>query len=104
MRGFSITKLAVSLAIITASGVAGLFGYQLLRADIAAEVYRDRLEGLAADYEALRSSFNEVVEQTAVTELLVEDGSVDIRLRSAGGELARLVALCWRRQRAQLRR
>ncbi|MEM8756316.1 MAG: hypothetical protein AAGF47_00860 [Planctomycetota bacterium] len=90
MRGFSLTKLAVSLAVLGVTGLAGLFGYQLLRADVAAEVYRDRLEGLAADYDQLRGQFNEVVAQTAVTELLVEDGQIDIRLRTAAGELARL--------------
>ncbi|MEM9166458.1 MAG: hypothetical protein AAGB48_05480 [Planctomycetota bacterium] len=81
-----ITKLTVAGVV----ALAGLFGYQLLRADLAAEVYRDRLEGLASEYEALRGTFNEVVAQTAVTELLVEDEALRVRIRNAAGELATL--------------
>lgn len=89
-RRFSPIRLLSRLAVIAVVGAAGLFGYQLLRADLAAEVYRDRLAGLAVEYGELRDTFNEVVAKTAVTELLVDDGAVRVRLRNAAGEIATL--------------
>lgn len=68
-------------------GAAGLFGYQLLRADLAAQVYRDRLEGLAGDYETLRGEFNEVIAKTAVTELVVKDNRVTVRVAGPAGAI-----------------
>ncbi|MEL7484664.1 MAG: hypothetical protein AAFN41_09945 [Planctomycetota bacterium] len=82
---FKPIQLLTRLAIIAVVGAAGLFGYQLLRADLAAQVYRDRLEGLATEYEQLRGQFNEVVAKTAVTELLVKDNNVTVRIASATG-------------------
>lgn len=82
---FKPTQLLTRLVILGVVGAAGLFGYQLLRADLAAQVYRDRLEGLAGEYEQLRGQFNEVVAKTAVTELLVEDNAVTVRIASAAG-------------------
>lgn len=89
-RRFSPLRTLSRLAIIAVVGAAALFGYQLLRADLAAEVYRERLESLATDYDRLRESFNEVVTRTAVTELLVEQGAVAVRVRTAAGEVATL--------------
>lgn len=82
---FSPTQLLTRLAIIAVVGAACIFGYQLLRADLAAQVYRDRLEGLVGEYEQLRTEFNEVVAKTAVTELLVKDNAVTVRIASAAG-------------------
>lgn len=82
---FKPIQLLTRLAIIAVVGAAGLFGYQLLRADLAAQVYRDRLEGLAGEYEQLRGQFNEVVAKTAVTELVVKDNAVTVRIASAAG-------------------
>ncbi len=82
---FKPVQLLTRLAIIAVVGAAGLFGYQLLRADLAAQVYRDRLEGLAGEYEQLREQFNEVVAKSAVTELLVRDNRVTVRVASAAG-------------------
>lgn len=65
----------------------GLGGYGLLRAELAAEVYRERLEALAADYASLRDRYEEAVERTAVTELRVEDGRLSVAVRRADGEL-----------------
>lgn len=84
-KRFSPTQLLTRIAVIMVVGAAGIFGYQLLRADLAAQVYRDRLEGLAGEYEQLRGQFNEVVAKTAVTELLVKDNAVTVRIGSAAG-------------------
>ena len=69
---------------------AGLFGYSLLRADLAADVYLGRLHTLAGDYERLRGTFNEVVSKTAVTELVVEDGSLSVHIRDASGRVRKI--------------
>jgi hypothetical protein len=58
-----------------------------MRADIAAEVYRERLEALASDYESVRASYNQAVKRTAVNELIVRNGKVSVRVRTAAGVL-----------------
>ncbi len=65
--------------------LAGFAGYRFVRADIAAKVYRDRLTGLARDYETLRATYNEAVKRTSVTELVVKDKKLSVRVRSADG-------------------
>jgi hypothetical protein len=62
-----------------------LLGYQLVRADLAEAVYRERLEGLASEYETLRGRYNDAVRRTAVTELVVEQGTLLVRVRNAQG-------------------
>lgn len=69
---------------------AGLFGYSLLRADLAADVYLDRLQALAGDYENLRGTFNEAISKTAVTELVVEEGKLFVHIRDASGKVQKL--------------
>ena len=72
-----------SLAVL--AGAVGLFGYRYVRADVAASVYRDRLRELSANYESLRSTYNDVVRRTAVTELVVEDGRLSVQVRTVRG-------------------
>ena len=81
-----IRFMGVSAALLV-SGMAGVFGYRYLRADVEAEVYRDRLRALAEEYESLRGTYNEAVRRTAVTELLVHDGRLRVRVRSVAGVL-----------------
>ena len=65
--------------------VAAYIGYALLQSRVTTAVYRDRLVELADDYEALRQHYNEAVRRTAVTELVVENGGVCVRVRNAAG-------------------
>ena len=65
----------------------GWQGFRLLEARVAAEIYRERVVELVASYEKLRSEYNEAVLRTAVTELLVADGSVEVSIRTAEGVL-----------------
>ncbi|MHC4975130.1 MAG: hypothetical protein ACYTF7_00830 [Planctomycetota bacterium] len=65
--------------------VASLAGYQLLATRLAADIYRSRLESLNEDYTALRQHYNNAVRRTAVTELLVEDGTMEILVRTSEG-------------------
>lgn len=74
--------LAVVIVVVI---VAALAGYRLARWQLAAEVYRERLTVLQQDYERLRSTYNDAVRRTAVTELLVEDSQLSVRIRTAEG-------------------
>ncbi len=63
-------------------------GYLVLsraRADLRADIYRDRLAEVARDYSALVEQFNTAVAQSAVTELVVEDGAMSVRVRDRLG-------------------
>lgn len=72
--------------------VSAFAAYRLLEASLAAEVYRDRLAELSADYEQLRERYNEAVRRTAVTELLVEDGTLTVVIRTTDGAVQSLAA------------
>lgn len=77
---------AVWLVVIGAAAMGmALAGYRAVESRVAAEVYRDRLASLGADYEALRDRYNEAVRRTAVTELLVEDGRLRVVVRTSEG-------------------
>lgn len=77
------------LAVLTVLGLSA--GYRLIRADVRSELYRQKLDALSEDYEALRRSFNEVVKRTAVTELLVENGVLTVRVMDATGRTRDIV-------------
>lgn len=65
--------------------VAGFVGYQLIEANLKADIYRDRLTALADDYDQLRETYNQAVRRTAVTELVVDDGKLCVSIRNAEG-------------------
>lgn len=79
------TRNAIVLAAIVTL-IMGI-GYALLRERLAAQVYRDRLEDLAGEYEKLRADYNDVVRKTAVTELLVSGGKVSVVVATEAGVL-----------------
>lgn len=85
-------RLAVvgALAGVLIAALASLVVYPLIRADLAAGVYRQRLADLAGQYESLRERYNSAVRKTAVTELLVEDGRLAVMVRTADGVLQRI--------------
>lgn len=78
------TLLATSAAGALGVGAA-LLGYHLIRAEVTESVYRQRLEDVASQYESLREQYNDAVRRTAVTELLVHDGHLSVRIRNAAG-------------------
>lgn len=78
-----IYTVGVALVVLAAAGM----GYRLVRTSYEADVYRDRLGTLSADYETLRGQYNQAIKRTAVTELLVEDGVLSVSIRDATGEL-----------------
>ena len=78
-----IFRAVVTVLALVAVSAAG---YKLFHAQIEAEVYRDRLETLSTDYEQLRSSYNQAVRRTAVTELLVDESTICVIIRDASGQ------------------
>ncbi|MGP1309008.1 MAG: hypothetical protein ACTS27_02285 [Phycisphaerales bacterium] len=80
-----MTRVLVTVVVGLLTLVAAGAGYRFVRADVEAAVYRERLARVAQDYEHLRERYNEAVRQSAVTELLVEDGRIDLRIRTAAG-------------------
>ena len=85
MLGIPIGKTIWLVAGVLAAGGGGVVGSRGLRADLAAQVYRDRLEALAVDYEVLRARYNQAVKRTAVTELVVADRKLTVRIRNVEG-------------------
>lgn len=65
-------------------------GYRLVRADLAAHVYSEKLAALAKDYSSLRETFNEAITRTAVTELLVEKNKLAVAIRTADGNVRQI--------------
>jgi len=65
--------------------VAGAAGFRLVESRLAGEVYRQRLQDVQRDYGELRERYNAAVRRTAVTELLVTDDDLTVRIRTAEG-------------------
>lgn len=86
----AVSGILTGAAALGAVVVLGVVGLRLARADAAERVYRARLESLAADYEGLRTNYNEAVRRTAVTELVVTGGTVTALVRSAHGAIAEI--------------
>lgn len=86
MPRLSLSRLAVTAMLGVLTGVAGYVAYRMVRSELAAGVYRSKLERLAGDYESLRATYNEAIRKTAVTELVVKDGRLCVVVRNAAGE------------------
>lgn len=82
---FPFSRVVTTTAVIVVGGTAGVLGYNYIRADLAADIYRRRLSELAGNYETLRLTYNEAVRKTAVTELVVKDGRLSVLIRNAAG-------------------
>ena len=80
-------KLVSLIAGLCLLVVAGSFGFSAVRADVEAAVYRDRLETLAAEYDDLRGRYNDAVRRAVVTELIVDDAGLAVRVRTPEGVL-----------------
>ena len=72
---------------VTAIGVLGVAGYRVAHERLAGEVYRQRLHQVAGELEELRDRYNRAVRRSAVTELLVRDGSLSVVIRTPEGVL-----------------
>ncbi len=66
--------------------VGSVAGWKLAESRLAVGVYQDRLRTMSRDFESLRSTYNQAVRRTAVTELLVEDDHLSVVIRRADGK------------------
>jgi hypothetical protein len=82
-----LTRILTASSLTLLSVLAGLFGYRVLESDVASSIYRERLESLGAEHDALISQYNEAVRKSAVTELVVEGGSLSVVVRTLDGTL-----------------
>jgi hypothetical protein len=83
----SFSKVVNALALAAVVGLGGAFGYSFFRAELAASMYRRKLEDVAGEYKKLATTYNEAVRRTAVTELNVEKGKLAVRIRGLDGVL-----------------
>ncbi|MEM8549534.1 MAG: hypothetical protein AAGF10_01980 [Verrucomicrobiota bacterium] len=82
------------LLVLALGAVAMSFGFKLARAHMAEDIYRQRLTHLAEDYANLRADYERALQQSLVTELLVEDGQVSVSyLRQDGQQVELLTPL-----------
>ncbi|MFG0246750.1 MAG: hypothetical protein ACF8MF_11950 [Phycisphaerales bacterium JB052] len=73
------------LAVVGATVVIAVVGLRFAKADAANAVYKSRLQDISSEYETLRTHYNNAVRQTAVTELVVQDRSVTVQVRTIEG-------------------
>jgi hypothetical protein len=86
-RGFT---LLLGFVLVAGLSLAGLATLRLANARLEANVYRARLVSLNTDYQLLREHYESLIRETAVTELIVEDGALAVSIRTAEGELRRV--------------
>jgi len=75
---------------LAALAVAVPVGMRYVKARAEAKAYQQRLTDLATSHRALVQRYNEAITRTAVTELRVEGGRLDVVVMSAAGELRRI--------------
>lgn len=70
---------------VVAGVIATFTGYRLVESRVASDIYRQRLQAMSADYDALRDRYNEAVRRTAITELFVKGDKLSVLVRNAEG-------------------
>ena len=85
-----IGRAIPAVAVMAASGVAGLFGLELTRSRAESQIFKERLEALTDEHAGLIERYNTAVRRSAVTELMVEDGELSVIVRTRTGELDRV--------------
>jgi len=86
LKAMSPARLLLAGAAAVFAVAAALATLQLVKSDLRAAVYRDRLETLASEFKTLRGAYNDAVRRTAVTELIVdENNALSVRVSNASG-------------------
>lgn len=67
--------------------LVGIAGVKLVSAQMAEDIYRERLADLSADYAELRDQYERALRESVVTELVVSNGELTVAYRRADGEL-----------------
>lgn len=81
----ALIRVGWLVVVVVVLGATAVAGYRVVRAEVAADIYKARLAEMAADYETLRGTYNEAVRRTSVSELVVKDGELTVRVRNAAG-------------------
>ncbi len=81
----SIQGAVTTLAVLVLSVVTASVLFHLYSAKIAAGLYKSRLAELNGKYDQLRSRYNDAVKKTAITELTVKDGKLNVVIRTVEG-------------------
>ena len=90
MIKLTLLRLGITAALLGVGSLAASFGYRSARNDLSAEIYRERLETLASEYQRLRDDYNAAVARQAVTELIVKDNTLTVRVRTPAGVVERI--------------
>jgi len=81
----------LSIVVMLAALAVGLpLGMRYFQARAESRIYQQRLTDLAQDHSDLVQQYNQAITRTAVTELRVKDGRLDVVVMSAAGELKRI--------------
>lgn len=88
--GFSLTRFIVAVAILFLGLAAAVLCLRVVRADVTAQAYRRQMTTLASSYNELRETYNNAIRRNAVTELIVQDGTLSVQVRAADGTLRRI--------------
>ncbi len=80
-----VLKVTVAVSIALIAGTTFGLAYRFLWSSAAVDIYRGRLDALQMRYDALEYNYSEAVRKTAVTELVVADGRLTVRVRDIRG-------------------
>lgn len=96
-RGFAAIRYLAGAAALTIATIGGVATHQIIQSRDAAARHREEiarletsLRDVARERDALRERYNEAVRRTAVTELVVADGTLDVIIRTAEGVQRRI--------------
>jgi len=87
MRMLNIPRYIFPLFLTTCVVVCGFFW---LREEVTSQIYRNKLEAMAAEYAELADRYNHAVRQSAITELEVTEENVTVLIRTIDGEIKRI--------------
>lgn len=90
MKLGSLDRILGAFALLGLTAVGGVLGLGVLRGAAAERLYQQKIAELVGNYRALEVQYNDAVKQTAVTELIVEENTLDVRVRTAAGETTRI--------------
>ena len=83
-----LSPMGLGVAVLAVA--AGLLTWRVGHDRVVAGVYRERVERLHGELRDRTDQYNAAVARTAVTELRVADGRVEVVIRDAAGERARI--------------
>ncbi len=91
-KTINISKMAILGKTIAGAGVVAMgclayVGYEFTSSLREKDKLREELQGLQGEHDRLKTTYNDAVKKTAVTELLVCEGELSVSIRNAHGEV-----------------